>query len=87
MDKVMIIELSALEVIPITGKKTLMVLDISQWGVKEGDRVTIWKPSGSGKSALLNALVGLLPATNGYNAVCGLALANRSEAQRDAFGI
>ncbi len=63
MGKVMIIELSALEVILNTGKEALKVLDIPQWGVKEGDRVAIWGPSASGKSTLLNVLAGLLPAT------------------------
>jgi ABC-type lipoprotein export system ATPase subunit len=85
MEKVMIIELSALEVTFNTGKEALKVLDISQWGVKEGDRVAIWGPSGSGKSTLLNAIAGLLPATNGSIAVCGQALEQMSEAQRDSF--
>ena len=85
MDKVMIIELSELEVTFNTGKEALKVLDIPQWGVTEGDRVAIWGPSGSGKSTLLNALAGLLPATNGSIAVCNQALENMSEAQRDSF--
>jgi ABC-type lipoprotein export system ATPase subunit len=85
MDKVMIIELSALEVIFNTGKEALKVLDIPKWGVKEGDRVAIWGPSGSGKSTLLNTLAGLLPATKGNIAVCGHALEKMSEAQRDSF--
>jgi ABC-type lipoprotein export system ATPase subunit len=85
MDKVMIIELNALEVIFNTGKESLKVLDIPQWSVKEGDRVAIWGPSGSGKSTLLNALAGLLPATNGSIAVCGHSLERMSEVQRDSF--
>ena len=81
----MIIELSALEVIFNTGRDTLKVLDIPRWGVKEGARVAIWGPSGSGKSTLLNALAGLLPATKGRISVCGNALENMSEVQRDSF--
>jgi ABC-type lipoprotein export system ATPase subunit len=85
MDKVMIIEISALEVIFNAGKEALKVLDIPEWNVKDGDRVAIWGPSGSGKTTLLNALAGLLPATNGNISVCGHALEHMSEAQRDAF--
>lgn len=87
MDKVMIIELSALVVIPIAGKKVLKILDIPERGMKEGDRVAIWGPSESGKFTLLNALAGLLPATNGAIAVCGHAIGNMSEAQRGSFRI
>ena len=81
----MIIELSAFKVIFNMDKEALKVLDIPQWCVQEGERVAIWGPSGSGKSTLLNVLAGLLPATNGSIKVCGRALEDMTEAQRDAF--
>ena len=81
----MVIKLNDFEVIFNSGKDALKVLDIPRWSVREGDRVAIWGPSGSGKSTLLYALAGLLPATNGNISVCGHALKDMSEAQRDSF--
>jgi ABC-type lipoprotein export system ATPase subunit len=81
----MIIELDSLEIVFDRGKEPLKVLDISHWGVEEGEQVAIFGPSGSGKSTFLHTLAGLLPVSRGRLTVCGHALEGMSEAKRDQF--
>jgi ABC-type lipoprotein export system ATPase subunit len=80
-----LIEIDSLELEFNSGKESLKVLEVPHWEVEEGDQVALFGPSGSGKSTFLHVLAGLLPATRGKVQVCGHALGDMSEAERDHF--
>lgn len=60
-------------------------LDGASLSVEQGEFVTIWEPSGSGKSSLLNLLSGLDTPTSGYVNVRGINLGDLNDEHLTIF--
>jgi NitT/TauT family transport system ATP-binding protein len=54
--------------------RTLAVLDVARFAVREGEFVTVIGPSGCGKSTLLHIMGGFIPADSGTISVYGAAV-------------
>lgn len=67
------------------GNGNMPVLDIPQWSVNSGERVFLHGPSGTGKSTLLNLLVGILLPNAGNIDIMGTSINTLSGRQRDKW--
>jgi putative ABC transport system ATP-binding protein len=66
-------------------RSTLVVLDIPEFTLGDGEQVALVGSSGSGKTTLLHAIAGIIAVDRGSILFHNIDIAQTSEAQRDIF--